>query len=97
MNLILHKPSYPCEPITTNKALSNALGFDEKVLHDIAAKANGMYRRVKPKPGSTRETFDANGLLKDIHQRIKLRILVRRRSTGSRAPVSKPGGFRRWR
>ncbi|MDO8441816.1 MAG: reverse transcriptase family protein [Polaromonas sp.] len=77
MSLILHKPSYPCEPITTIKALSNALGFDEKVLHDIAAKANGMYRRVKPKPGSTRETFDANGLLKEIHQRIKLRILVR--------------------
>lgn len=77
MNLILQKPSYPCEPITTIKALSRALRFDENALLDIASEANGMYRRVKPKPGSNRETFDANGLLKEIHRRIKLYILVR--------------------
>jgi Reverse transcriptase (RNA-dependent DNA polymerase) len=77
MNLILHKPNYPCEPISTIQALSKALGFEESLLKEIASKANGMYRRVKSKPGSTRETFDANGLLKEIHQRIKLRILVR--------------------
>lgn len=77
MNLILHKPNYPCEPISTIQALSKALGFEESLLKEIASKANGMYRQVKSKPGSTRETFDANGLLKEIHQRIKLRILVR--------------------
>ena len=77
MNLSLDKPSYPCEPISTTKALGKALGFEEAVLQSIASNANDLYRPVKPKPGSTREVFDAKGLLKEIHQRIKLRILTR--------------------
>jgi hypothetical protein len=42
---------------------------------EIAANADGMYRAVKQKPGSTRQVFDANAPLKAIHARIKNVIL----------------------
>lgn len=71
MNLTLTKPSYRCEPIRNVAALSRALRFEESVLIEAAAKANVSYRRVRPEPGSTRETFDALGVLKIIHRRIK--------------------------
>lgn len=77
MSLSLSKPRYPSEPIRSTAALSRALGFDITVLEAIAAKASQSYRPVKPKPGSTRETFDAQGLLKEVHQRIKDRILAK--------------------
>lgn len=77
MNLSLSKPRYPSEPIRSTAALSRALGFDITVLEAIAAKASQSYRPVKPKPGSTRETFDAQGRLKEVHQRIKDRILAK--------------------
>ena len=75
-SLILLKPSYRFEPISSLSALGKALGFEAELLNDVAGRANGMYRKVKPKPGSTRETFDAKGVLKEIHKRIKLKILV---------------------
>ncbi len=74
MALYLSKPSYPFRPITTVAALSRALGFDEGVLISVAEKADKSYRSVPPKPGKTRLTFDALGLLKDIHRRIKVRF-----------------------
>lgn len=74
MALYLSKPSYPFRPITTVAALSRALGFEESVLISAAEKADKSYRSVPPKPGKTRLTFDALGLLKDIHRRIKVRF-----------------------
>ncbi len=46
-------------------------------MQDAAAKTNRSYRRVPPKPGSTRETFDALGILKVIHRRIKDTIFAK--------------------
>lgn len=43
---------------------------------EAAARANDSYRRVRPPPQSTREIFDALGLLKVIHLRIKDMILA---------------------
>ncbi len=71
MNLIPIKPSYRCEPIRNIAALGRALGFDQSVLEGVAESANTSYRRVAPKPGSTRETNDALGILKVVHRRIK--------------------------
>lgn len=71
MSLTLIKPNYRCEPIRSIAALARALRFDEAALVAAAAKANISYRPVPPKPGSTRETFDALGTLKVIHRRIK--------------------------
>lgn len=53
------------------------MGVDELVIRELADSANGMYRKVKPKLGSTRQTFDAEGLLKTVHERIKNRIFFR--------------------
>ena len=75
MSLNLSKPHYPFEPIRSITALSRALGFDVSVLEAAARSANQSYRQVKPEPGSTRITFDALGRLKEIHRRIKDRIL----------------------
>lgn len=71
MSLILNKPSYPCRPIRSIAALARVLELTEDALLAEAAKANGNYRKVPPKEGSKRETFDARGLLKIIHRRIK--------------------------
>lgn len=71
MSLILNKPNYPRKPIRSIAALARVLELTEPVLKAQAAKANGNYRTVPPKEGSKRETFDARGLLKIIHSRIK--------------------------
>ena len=74
MSLILFKPSYPFEPISTVAALARCLHIEEAVLVGVAAEADGMYRLVKPIPPSTRECFDARGVLKKIHEQIKVKI-----------------------
>lgn len=74
MSLSLNKPRYKSSPIRSTTALSRALGLELAVLVNLANTANGRYRSVKPKAGSTRETFDAIGILKDVHARIKDRI-----------------------
>lgn len=61
MSLNLRKPRYRCEPITSLSSLSAALRLEEPALRDLADQANGLYRAVKPEPGSNRETFDAKG------------------------------------
>jgi len=71
MALYLSKPSYPFKPIRSIPALAKALRIDVAVLISAAASANGNYRIVPPPPGSTRQTFDALGQLKNIHRRIK--------------------------
>jgi hypothetical protein len=76
MSLILIKPYYRSEPIRSIAALARSLRFDVDVLEVAAARANSSYRRVIPAPGSTRETFDAQGILKVIHRRIKDTIFV---------------------
>jgi hypothetical protein len=76
MNLSLNKPHYRSKPLRSTAALSRALGVDLDVLQAQAKIASKQYRPVKPKPGSTREVFDAFGLLKDIHRRIKDQILA---------------------
>lgn len=74
MPLFLNKPSYPFKPITKVGTLARALSLEEPVLLSVAEGANRSYRSVPPKPGSTRQTFDALGLLKEIHSRIKVRF-----------------------
>lgn len=77
MSLHLIRPHYPCEPIVTVQKLALSLRVDELVLRELAENANGMYRKVKPKQGSTRQTFDAQGLLKVVQESIKNRIFSR--------------------
>lgn len=71
MDLYLNKPSYCCKPIRSVAALARALKFEEQVLFAAAEKADKSYRTVPPETGSTRQTFDALGRLKEIHRRIK--------------------------
>jgi len=66
MSLNLLKPIYPYRPISSLKALAAALRVSEQALIEIAGSADQMYRKVKPKPGSSRQTFDANAPLKPL-------------------------------
>lgn len=77
MGLYLNKPSYPCDPIRTVAALAKTLRISTAELLRIADRANASWRMVKPKPGSTRETFDAHGPLKALHNELKNRIFSR--------------------
>lgn len=70
--------SYKHQPIRTLGALSRALRFDEALLLKMAQEASNHYRLAKPKvkaDGSIRQPFDAEGVLKEIHRRIKSEIL----------------------
>ncbi len=71
MALSPNKPIYRCRPIRSVSALARALRLDVPVLIAAANAANNNYRLVPPEPGSTRQIFDAKGLLKEIHRRIK--------------------------
>ncbi|MET3383040.1 reverse transcriptase family protein [Variovorax paradoxus] len=77
MSLNLLKPIYPYRPISSLRALAGALRVSEQALIEIAGSADQMYRKVKPKPGSSRQTFDANAPLKPLHARIKNTILAK--------------------
>lgn len=77
MALYINKPRYQSKPITNVNALALAVGLDVPTLLSVAASANRSYRSVRPKPGSTRKTFDALGQLKKIHKRIKEQIFVK--------------------
>jgi len=69
---------YSCNPIFSLGALSLALDLNCDHLTAIASDANTRYRKAKPivKPdGSIRQPFDALEPLKEIHRRIKDRIL----------------------
>lgn len=74
MDLFLIKPRYRASPIRSVAALARSLRWDAKALVELAERANGMWRTVKPKPGSTRQTFDAMDPLKEVHKRLKLNI-----------------------
>ncbi len=74
MDLYLIKPRYRSNPVKSIAALARGLRWDAQLLVELADRANGMWRTVKPKPGSTRQTFDAMGQLKEIHQRLKLNV-----------------------
>ena len=76
MALSLSKPTYRCSAIRSVPALARALRLDVSALVKAADTANGNYRVVPPQPGSTRQTFDAIGLLKEIHRRIKVTIFA---------------------
>lgn len=76
MGLLLNKPSYPCKPIKSIAALARTLRLEEGVLVAVAERANRSYRVVPLQPGSTRQTFDAKGVLKDIHRKIKERLFL---------------------
>jgi Reverse transcriptase (RNA-dependent DNA polymerase) len=71
MSLYLSKPIYRCDPIRSVPALARALRLDVDALFSAANTANKNYRIVPLKPGSTRQTFDAKGHLKEIHRRMK--------------------------
>lgn len=77
MSLTLLKPSYSKEPIRSVRSLCAMLRLGESELRALAADASSLYRTVKPKPGSKRETFDALPRLKAVHRRIKTQILER--------------------
>lgn len=77
MGLYLNKPSYPCDPIRTVAALARTLRTSETELLRICDRANASWRKVKPEPGSTRETFDAHGPLKALHRKLKNCIFSR--------------------
>jgi ribosomal protein S20 len=72
MALYLSKPSYRCKPIRSVAALARALKSGETELKNLAERANQSYRIVLPKPGSSRQTFDALGALKTIQRRIQI-------------------------
>ena len=76
MGLYLSKPIYRCNAIRSVPALARALRLDVPALIGAAEAANGNYRVVPPEPGSTRQTFDALGLLKEIHRRIKVTVFA---------------------
>ena len=71
MPLSLIRPCYRCKPIMSLAALARALRLSVGELHALAERAHKRYRTVKPEPGSTRQTFDALGQLKEVHRRIK--------------------------
>jgi inhibitor of KinA sporulation pathway (predicted exonuclease) len=78
MSLYLIKPHYRCEPIRTVSKLAAALRIDEVALRELSIRANTMYRdNPITKAGKTRLTFDAQGLLKVVHERIKNSIFSR--------------------
>lgn len=80
MNLTINRPSYNCEPIRSLGALSKALSTSKESLQELAGTASSRYRLAKPvtKPdGTIRQPFDALEPLKNIHGRIKNRILAR--------------------
>lgn len=61
-------------------ALARALGVPESTLRDLAGKADSLYRvaeAIEKPDGSIRQTFDALPSLKDVHRRIKTKILWR--------------------
>ena len=64
MDLYPIKPRYRSNPVKSIAALARGLRWDAQSLVELADRANGMWRTVKPKPGSTRQTFDAMGQLK---------------------------------
>ncbi|RYF51323.1 MAG: RNA-directed DNA polymerase [Cytophagaceae bacterium] len=77
MSLFLRKPSYPCKPINSLRSLAAALRVTEDELLSVANIADTLYRKVKLKPGSDRQTFDATPRLKRLHARIKSVILAK--------------------
>jgi hypothetical protein len=78
MSLYLTKPHYRCEPIRTVSKLAAALRIDEVTLRELSIRANTMYQKNPiTKAGKTRLTYDAQGLLKDVHERIKNNIFSR--------------------
>lgn len=74
MSLFLIKPRYLASPVRSITALGRGLRSDGQTLVELADRANSLWRTVKPKPGSTRQTFDAMGQLKEVHKRLKLNI-----------------------
>ena len=72
-----NKALYFEAPIRSLRALCELLRLEEPALRELAAEANGLYRPVKPKSGSKRETFDALPRLKLIHAKLKTDIFER--------------------
>lgn len=71
MDLYLSKPSYRFKPVRSISALARSLRLNVKILVTSGQAANRNYRTVPPPVGSTRQTFDAQGQLKEIHRRLK--------------------------
>ena len=80
MSRMRNRLCYSCKPISNLPALSRALGVSEAQLRKLAHTADTQYRLAKAveKPdGSIRQPFDAYPPLKDVHLRIKKKILSR--------------------
>lgn len=80
MKRIHNRLCYSCKPISSLPALSKALGVSEAQLCKLAHIADTQYRLAKAieKPdGSIRQPFDAYPPLKEVHLRIKKKILSR--------------------
>lgn len=71
MSLYLKRPTYTARPIRSVSSLAKALRTNEQFLIDLAKRANSLWRTVPPPAGSSRQTFDAIGPLKQIHSLLK--------------------------
>src|SRR5256885_2832550 len=88
MSLCLSKPSYQAKPIRSIAALARALRWGEQALVQLADRSESMWRTVKPQPGSTRQTFDAMGQLKELHTRLKLHIRSEEHTSELQSPCN---------
>lgn len=74
-----NRPYYKNRPIQNIEALSKALGLEVTALMELANTASQNYRLAKSEvksDGTIRQTYDALGLLKEIHDRIKHKLLL---------------------
>lgn len=77
MNPKVAQPKYNLSPVRSLASLSRSLGISIGELQKIGDEASSLYRNAKPiikADGSTRETFDALPLLKNVHRRIQTRF-----------------------
>lgn len=75
---MISQPFYNAKAILSLNALSSALGFESELLAELASNADKYYRLAKPiskADGTIRQPFDATEPLKEVHRRIKDRIL----------------------
>jgi len=75
-----NRPCYKYRPIKNIEILSKVLGLEVSALLDLASTANQRYRLAKSEvksDGKIRQTYDALGLLKEVHDRIKRKLLLR--------------------
>lgn len=80
MPILANRPTYEPQPISSIKTLARVLNVDVSTLIDIANNSEAYWKpgkKQKKKDGDVRITNDARDPLKQIHFRIKERILAK--------------------